>query len=137
MLELHGTLFRAVCLDCGDLTPMADALTRLAAGEDDPACLRCGGPLKSATVSFGQSLDPAVLRAARQAAAECELFLAVGSSLTVQPAAGLIRVAAAAGARVAIVNAEPTPYDPMADALLRGPIGRVLPALVADLVPAG
>ena len=136
VLELHGTLFRAVCLSCADVTPMADALARVAAGEVDPDCLQCGGLLKSATVSFGQSLDPDVLAAARDAAAACELFVAVGSSLTVQPAAGLVRVADRAGARVVIVNADPTPYDPLAAALLREPIGDVLPAVVADLVAA-
>jgi NAD-dependent deacetylase len=135
VLELHGTIFTAVCLGCADRSPMADVLARVAAGEDDPPCPRCGGLLKSATVSFGQSLDPDVLTAAGDAAAGCDLFLAVGSSLTVHPAAGLVQVAAAAGARVVIVNAEPTPYDGLADAVLRAPIGAVLPELVADLPP--
>jgi NAD-dependent deacetylase len=133
VLELHGTLFRAECLTCGRRTPMADELSRLDAGEQDPECRRCGGVLKSATVSFGQSLDPAVLGAARDAAADCELFLAVGSSLTVQPAAGLVGVATAAGARVVIVNAQPTPYDGLASAVLRQPISAVLPELIAGL----
>jgi NAD-dependent deacetylase len=137
VLELHGTMFTAVCLSCAERGPMADVLARVAAGEDDPACLRCGGILKSATVSFGQSLDPDVLAAAGEAALHCDLFLAVGSSLTVHPAAGLVEVAASAGARVVIMNAEPTPYDPLADAVLRGPIGRVLPELVAALRAAG
>jgi NAD-dependent deacetylase len=99
----------------------------------DPACLRCGGILKSATISFGQQLDPAVLAAAVAAARECDLLLAVGSSLTVHPAAGLVDVAAGAGARVVIVNAEPTPYDSLADGVVREPIGAALPALVAAL----
>lgn len=137
VLELHGTMFTAVCLGCADRSPMAEVLTRVAAGEADPPCPRCGGLLKSATISFGQSLDPAVLGAAGEAAAGCDLFLAIGSSLTVHPAAGLVEVAAAAGARVVIVNAEPTPYDRLADAVLRGPISQVLPALVADLPPLG
>ena len=133
VLELHGTMFTAVCLGCDDRGPMADVLARVAAGEEDPLCLRCGGLLKSATISFGQSLDPAVLTAAGEAAASSDLFVAVGTSLTVHPAAGLVEVAARAGARVVIVNAEPTPYDRRAAAVLRGPIGRVLPALVGDL----
>jgi NAD-dependent protein deacetylase/lipoamidase len=133
VLELHGTLFRAVCLSCGELTPMADALARVEAGEEDPDCVRCGGILKSATVSFGQPLDRTVLAAACDAAMGCDLFLAVGSSLTVQPAAGLVQVSALAGARVVVVNAEPTPYDPLADGLLREPIGIVLPALMSRL----
>jgi NAD-dependent deacetylase len=137
VLELHGTMFTAVCLGCDERGPMADVLARVAAGEDDPACSRCGGLLKSATVSFGQSLDPAVLAAAGQAAASCDVFLAVGSSLTVHPAAGLVEVAATAGGRVVIVNAEPTPYDRLADAVLRAPISRVLPELVAELPALG
>jgi len=133
VLELHGTLFMVTCLSCADRTPMAEALDRVAAGEEDPRCLRCGGLLKSATVSFGQSLDPVVLAAAGAAAADCDLLLVVGSSLTVQPAAGLVDVAVRAGTPVVIVNAEPTPYDEVAAALLRDPIGVVLPALVVDL----
>ncbi|WP_203900992.1 SIR2 family NAD-dependent protein deacylase [Virgisporangium aliadipatigenens] len=131
VLEIHGTIWTVECLSCHDRTPMPDVLARVDAGEADPPCLRCGGILKSATISFGQSLDPVVLRACQQAAKGCDLFLAVGTSLTVQPAAGLVEVAAYAGARVVIVNADPTPYDLMADAVLREPIGAVLPALVA------
>jgi NAD-dependent deacetylase len=137
VLELHGTIFTAVCLDCDDRGPMVDVLARVEAGEDDPRCVHCGGLLKSATISFGQALDRAVLRAAADAAIECDLFLAVGSSLTVHPAAGLVDVAAKHGARVVIVNAEPTPYDSRADAVLRESIGVVLPALAADLPPRG
>jgi len=133
VLELHGTLFMVTCLSCADRTPMAEALDRVAGGEEDPGCLRCGGLLKSATVSFGQSLDPAVLAAAGAAAADCDLLLVVGTSLTVQPAAGLVDVAVRAGIPVVIVNAEPTPYDEVAAALLRDPIGVALPALVAGL----
>ena len=133
VLELHGTLFMVTCLSCADRTPMAEALDRVAGGEEDPSCLRCGGLLKSATVSFGQSLDPAVLAAAGAAAADCDLLLVVGTSLTVQPAAGLVDVAVRAGIPVVIVNAEPTPYDEVAAALLRDPIGVALPALVAGL----
>ena len=133
VLELHGTLFQVCCLSCADRTPMADALARVDRGEEDPRCLRCGGLLKSATVSFGQSLDPGVLAAAVRAAGDCDLLLAVGSSLTVHPAAGLVGVAAEAGARVVIVNAEPTPYDGMAAAVIRDPIGTALPALVGGL----
>lgn len=130
VIEVHGTLFHVVCLACGDRTTMREALDRVAAGEPDPPCLRCDGILKSATIAFGQSLDAATLRAAWTAAAECDLFLAVGTSLTVHPVAGLVEVAAGSGARVVIVNAEETPYDAAADAVLREPIGTVLPRLV-------
>jgi NAD-dependent deacetylase len=133
VIELHGTMRWIVCWGCGDRAPMEDALERLRAGEDDPHCLRCGGILKSATISFGQALDPAVLAAAEVAAEECDLLLAIGSSLTVYPAAGLVPLAKQAGAALVIVNAEPTPFDDLADAVVHGPIGEVLPALVSPV----
>jgi NAD-dependent deacetylase len=135
VIEMHGTVFAVACLDCGDRTTMVEALERVDAGEADPACLRCGGILKSATISFGQNLEPATMRAALAAAAACDLFLAVGTSLTVNPAAGLVEVAAMSGARTVIVNAQPTPYDSYVDAVLREPIGEALPALVPDDEP--
>lgn len=131
VIEIHGTIWQVECLACDRRTPMQATLDRVRTGEADPPCLACGGLLKSATISFGQSLVPAVLRRAQQAAQSCDLFLAVGTSLTVQPAAGLCRVALTAGARLVIVNAEPTPYDDRADAVLREPISAVLPQLVA------
>ncbi|MEV1286263.1 Sir2 family NAD-dependent protein deacetylase [Micromonospora sp. NPDC049679] len=137
VIEIHGTLFAVECLGCDDRTTMREALDRVAAGEPDPPCLRCGGILKAATISFGQSLDATTLRRAAAAAAGCDLLIAVGTSLTVQPAAGLVEVAADAGARVLIVNASPTPYDPLAAAVLRGPIGAVLPELVAAAADPG
>jgi NAD-dependent deacetylase len=130
VIEIHGTLSAAECLDCDRRTPMADALARVAAGEPDPACAVCGGIQKAATISFGQALRREVLDVALVAAAGCDLFLAVGTSLQVQPAASLCDVAARRGARLVIVNAEPTPYDSMADAVLRDAIGVVLPELV-------
>lgn len=135
VIELHGSLYGVQCLGCDDRTTMAAALARVAAGESDPPCLYCGGILKSATVSFGQQLDPVVLLAARAAAAKCEQFLVIGSSLTVQPAAGLARVAVQAGARLVIVNAEPTPYDGLADLVVREPIGTALPQLLHRASP--
>lgn len=134
VLELHGTIWRAVCLSCGDRQPMQDVLARVDAGEEDPPCRRCGGILKSDTISFGQSLDPRVLAEATRAARAADVFLAVGTSLQVNPAAGLCEIAVSNGARLAIINAEPTPYDAMADAVLRDPISRVLPeALGVDV----
>jgi NAD-dependent deacetylase len=130
VLELHGTMHSVVCLSCADRTPMTEALARVDAGEPDPACLRCGGILKSATISFGQRLDQTVFRAAAWAASDCDVLLAVGSSLTVEPAAGLVAMAANAGARVVILNAEPTPYDRLAAVVLHAPIGTTLPRLV-------
>jgi NAD-dependent deacetylase len=130
-VEIHGSIRESVCLSCGDLRPMRETLDRVAAGEQDPACRACGGILKSATISFGQNLDPALLDRVEMAASACDLFLAVGTSLTVYPVARLPELALASGARLVIVNAEPTPLDPHAHAVLRGRAGEVLRDLVA------
>jgi NAD-dependent deacetylase len=129
VVEVHGTMRQVVCLSCGERAPMERALARVRAGEEDPPCRTCGGILKSATISFGQSLVPEDLRRAEQAARRCDLMLAVGTKLSVWPVAGVVPVAKDAGARVVIVNAEPTEMDPLADAVLRGPIGDLLPQL--------
>jgi NAD-dependent deacetylase len=131
VIELHGTLYEVDCLDCGARSRMADALRRVEAGEDDPACKRCGGILKAATISFGQQLDPTTLRRAGAAAASCDVLLAIGSTLTVHPAAGLVEIAKQYGARVVIINRDPTPYDPIADAVIRTPISEALATLAA------
>jgi NAD-dependent deacetylase len=129
-IEIHGTIREYACLDCGARGPMADALERVRAGDPDPACLDCGGILKSATISFGQSLVAADLERAERASAESDLFLAIGTSLTVYPVAWLPERALTSGARLVIINAEPTPLDGRAHAVLRGRIGEVLPALL-------
>ncbi|MFH8238523.1 SIR2 family NAD-dependent protein deacylase [Streptomyces sp. G6] len=134
VLELHGTALSCVCTVCQVRGPMADALARLDAGEDDPPCLECGGILKPATVMFGERLDPVVLGEAVAVTKACQVFVAVGTSLQVQPAAGLAGVAADHGARLIVVNAEPTPYDDLADEVVREPIGTALPALLRGLV---
>ena len=130
VVEMHGTLYEVECLRCGARTPMHEALERVRDGEHDPPCLGCGGILKSATVSFGQSLDAANVARARDAAVECDVFLAVGTSLTVRPVAALAPLAKRAGARLVVVNAEPTPYDAIADDVVREPIALALPRLV-------
>jgi NAD-dependent deacetylase len=130
VVEIHGTIFEVECLGCGARGPMREALDRVAAGEVDPPCRGCGGILKSATISFGQAMEERSLAAAYRAATDCDLLLAVGTSLTVYPAAGLVDVARRAGARVVIVNGSPTPYDEVADAVLREPIGQLLPELI-------
>jgi NAD-dependent deacetylase len=135
VVEVHGTIHEVVCLTCDDRTTMRSALDRVAAGEPDPECRLCGGILKSATISFGQSLDRATLQRAFTCAHECEVLITVGTSLQVYPVAAMVEYAAAAGAKVIIVNAEPTPYDAVADAVIREPIGAALPTLVAG-VPA-
>ncbi|WP_030762436.1 Sir2 family NAD-dependent protein deacetylase [Streptomyces griseus] len=133
VLELHGSARSVVCTACDARSPMAEALERLEAGDPDPACRACGGILKPATVMFGQRLDPVVLGNALSIAEAAEVFVAVGTSLQVQPAASLAGVAAEHGARLIVVNAEPTPYDPLADEVLREPIGTALPALLERL----
>jgi NAD-dependent deacetylase len=136
VIELHGTMFGVVCTGCGGRTAMADALARVRAGEDDPPCARCGGILKSATVMFGQPLPPGVFERAAAAAARCDLLLAIGSTLTVQPAASLCAVAARAGAALVIVNRDPTPYDGAATAVIREPIGQAVPRIAGQLLAA-
>ncbi|GAA2444403.1 SIR2 family NAD-dependent protein deacylase [Streptomyces glaucus] len=137
VLELHGTARDVVCTRCHARGPMEDALARVEAGEADPPCRECGGILKPATVMFGERLDPVVLGEAVAIAKACRVFVAVGTSLQVQPAAGLAGVAADHGARLIVVNAEPTPYDDRADEVIREPIGAALPALLARLREAG
>lgn len=131
VLEIHGSIRRCECVACGWEGDTRAVLARVDAGEADPPCERCGGILKTATISFGQSLRRDVLQACVRAARGCDLFLAVGTSLTVQPAASLVDLALDAGARVVLVNADPTPYDPVAEVRLSDPIGAVLPALLA------
>ncbi|WP_030167646.1 SIR2 family NAD-dependent protein deacylase [Spirillospora albida] len=137
VIEIHGTMRDAVCLACGRRVPMPEVLARVDAGEDDPLCTECGGIQKSATISFGQSLEGDVLDAAIRAARSCDLFLAVGTSLTVQPAAGLCLEAVEHGAKLVIVNAQETPYDEVADAVLRRPVGETLPRLAGLVLGTG
>lgn len=129
IIEVHGTVHEVVCMHCSWRGPMSRALDRVRAGEDDPPCQECGGILKSATISFGQGLVPEVIDAAMRAARAADLFLAVGTSLQVYPVAGLVPLASNAGARVVIVNAEPTPFDDLADAVISTPIGEALPLM--------
>jgi len=131
VIEVHGTMRKVVCMSCGERAPMEKALARVRAGEADPPCRTCGGILKSATISFGQQLVPEVIDRAMQAAAQADLFLSVGTSLQVYPIAGAVPIAKRAGARVVIVNAEPTPFDELADAVFNESISAVLPKLLA------
>ncbi|MQY12596.1 NAD-dependent protein deacetylase [Streptomyces sp. RB5] len=133
VIELHGTARAVVCTTCHARGSMADALARIDAGEADPDCPNCGGILKTATVMFGEQLDPMVLGEAVAITKACQMFIAVGTSLQVEPAAGLAMFAAEHGARLTIVNAEPTPYDVLAAEVIREPIGTALPKLLGDL----
>jgi NAD-dependent deacetylase len=131
VVEIHGTLREVMCMRCGDRAPMERALERVRAGEEDPPCRSCGGILKSATISFGQNLVHEDLVRSQEEAASCDLMLAIGSSLSVHPIAGVVPVAKRAGARVVILNAEPTAMDDIADLVIRGAIGELLPRLTA------
>ena len=131
IVEIHGTIHEVVCLGCDFRAPMQHALERVRAGEVDPPCQGCGGILKSATISFGQSLVREDLARCERAAISCDLLLAVGSTLSVYPIAAVVPLAKRNGARVVIVNGEPTAMDAIADAVVRGPIGELLPRLLA------
>jgi len=130
VIEVHGSMRRFMCWGCGKRGPMQKVLARVRAGEEDPACRDCGGILKSDTISFGQQLVPEVIDRAMQAAGEADLFIAIGTSLQVYPIAGAFDIARSAGARTVIVNAEPTPFDDTADAVLSGSISELLPQIV-------
>jgi NAD-dependent deacetylase len=118
-------------MECGMTAPMQKALDRVRAGEDDPPCRDCGGILKSATISFGQALVPDVIDRALRVAAEADVFLAIGSTLQVYPVAGAVPLARGAGAKLVIINAEPTQFDDIADAVFRDSISNILPRLCA------
>lgn len=133
VVEIHGNVREAKCMGCSWRGPMTETLDRVRAGETDPRCLECGGVLKSATISFGQNLVVSDLERSQAAAERCDLFLAIGTSLGVYPAADLPEIALRRDARLVICNAEETPFDLAADAVVRDQLGSVLPAL-ADLV---
>jgi NAD-dependent deacetylase len=133
IVEIHGNVREVKCLGCTWRAPMEEALERVRAGEDDPRCRDCSGILKSATISFGENLVVEDLERSQRAAADCDLFLAIGSSLGVYPAAALPEVALGAGARLVVMNAQETPFDRYADAVVRDQLGVVLPKL-AELV---
>ncbi len=130
MVEIHGTLQEVECLGCNERAPMARALARVIAGEEDPDCRSCGGMLKSATISFGQGLVTEDLARAQQAAEDCDLILAIGTTLAVYPIATMVPTAKEAGARVVILNGEATEMDSIADILLTGSISQILPRLL-------
>jgi NAD-dependent deacetylase len=130
MVEIHGTTRRAMCLQCDWRDDIEVVLDRVRNGEPDPHCQRCEGILKSATISFGQSLEPVALERAQLAAESCDLFLAVGTTLAVYPVAGTLPLARRHGASVIILNGEPTEMDDLADVVINDSISDVLPQLV-------
>ena len=133
VIEVHGTMHSVLCWGCGATGPMLPVLERVRGGEDDPRCADCGGILKSATILFGEGLKPGVMERAVQAAVEADLLIAVGSTLQVYPVAGVVPAAKEAGARLVIVNADPTQFDRIADAVLHRSIGETLSKLVGRI----
>ena len=133
VLELHGTAREVSCLGCRRRWPAEVGLDWFQAQGRAPDCPECGSPLKHATISFGQSLDADVLRSASEWTGDCDLFLALGSSLVVHPAAGLPLMAQAHGAKMVIINRDPTPLDRNADLVLRSPLGETLSQADAGL----
>ena len=131
VVEIHGNVREVKCTACGWHGPMGETLARVRAGEDDPACEQCGGILKSATISFGENLVAEDLERAQREASRADVFLALGTSLGVYPAAGLPQIALQSGARLVIVNAQETPFDPVAGAVFRDQLEIVLPELAA------
>lgn len=130
VLELHGTVLEIVCLSCGETGPMEPVYDRIQAGEEVPLCLKCKGFLKPNTISFGQMLDPNVLRKASQWARDCDLLIAAGSTLIVEPAASIPRMAKEYGATLVIINRDPTPLDFMADLVVNAGLGSFLSSLL-------
>jgi len=133
VLELHGTARRAACLDCSARFDIEPFIAKFLADNLVPDCPECGGRLKHATISFGQTLPMNVLMEAVRWSCEADLMLVVGSSLMVTPAADLPREAKAYGARLVIINRDATPVDSLADATLRGSIGDVLGQIAAAM----
>jgi NAD-dependent deacetylase len=133
IVEIHGNVREAKCMGCDWRGPMEETLDRVRAGEDDPRCTGCGGILKSATISFGENLVRDDLGRAQLMAARADVFLALGTSLVVYPAAALPEIALRNGARLVVMNAEETPFDPVADAVVSEQLGEVLPALADRL----
>jgi len=132
-IELHGTAHHVSCLDCGASWPAEQIQARLEL-EPLPSCELCGGMLRAATVLFGQAMPEDALRCAFAVARSSDLLLVVGSSLVVQPAARVPQIAVASGARLGIINNEPTPLDDLADVVVRSSAGAVLSALATALL---
>jgi NAD-dependent SIR2 family protein deacetylase len=134
VIELHGTMHEVVCVGCGHRSPTAPVIARVGAGEAVPECLRCGGILKTASTMFGQTMSPEVFVRAERAVTSCDLLLAVGTTLVIEPAGSLCASAVHAGATLVIVNRDRTPYDGIATELIRNPISEALPRIAGQLL---
>ncbi len=134
VIEIHGTAFHVSCLGCGKTYERDEIQARLAAGDSLPACDDCRGVLKPATVSFGQAMPQAAMEESFRHAQTCDLCLVLGSSLVVYPAAAVPSQAVQGGARLLIINRDPTPLDPRADLVIHDSVGEVLPRMVRQAV---
>ena len=132
VIEIHGTTRKAGCLSCDYRTEMEAMLERVRNGEEDPDCPVCGGIIKSSTISFGQQLIAEDLARAQMAADAADLLIAIGTTLTVNPIASIVPRAVRNGSALVIINAEPTPFDAVADAVVRSSISEVLPRIVSS-----
>jgi len=126
ILELHGNNRETVCFSCGEISPWQDVYERLSQGEEAPLCKRCQGLLKPNTISFGQTLNPAILETAVTWAQDCDLLLALGSTLIVEPAASIPRLAKRYGAKLVIITLSPTPLDALANLKIEASIGQTM-----------
>ena len=133
IVELHGTNRYAACQHCGKEWPTSIIVERVEKGDEAPDCDACGGPIKTRTISFGQGMPEGEMQRAAEAAVQADLFLSIGSSLVVEPAASFPRLARKSGAHLVILNAEPTPLDGIADLVIREPIGKTMMALLRQL----
>jgi NAD-dependent deacetylase len=134
VLELHGTNCETVCLNCRDCRPWPEVVAMLNSGIESPSCKACGGILKPNTISFGQNLNPMVLNRAFSWARDCDLMLVVGSTLVVEPAASIPRVAKESGAGLVIINLSETPLDDEADIRIFDAIGKTLMENISEAI---
>jgi NAD-dependent deacetylase len=133
VIELHGTNRYAACQHCAKEWPTSEIVRRVERGDEAPDCDACGGPIKARTISFGQGMPETEMRLATEATLKADLYISIGSSLVVEPAASFPRLAKQSGASLVIVNAQPTPLDDIADIVIRDPIGDTLRNLLAQL----
>ncbi len=133
VIELHGTNRYCACQHCRKEWPTSEIVARLEQGDPAPDCDACGGPIKARTISFGQAMPETEMRLATEATLKADLYVAIGSSLVVEPAASFPRLAKQSGASLVIINNQETPLDDIADIVIREPIGKTMMALLRQL----
>ncbi|MFH2013185.1 MAG: NAD-dependent deacylase [Pseudomonadota bacterium] len=136
VFQLHGNMVRAICLDCNKHYPLENIINKVKKGGDDPKCVECGGVLKPDAVLFGETLPPRVLNEATSRSAKCDLFIVIGSSLVVYPAAYMPTYAVNAGAKLVIINREPTHMDRASHIRIYDSAGKTM-SKVMEIVKGG